>query len=371
MFLRAINLKRQIGQIVLCGSQAREVQLKPDPHSGKLNAQKNVQDHPNRPIILDRSFSGMAVRTLLRSVHYGTSITGTPLCLIAFEVLFIFPTSATLRFTNASITASFTRTPDKLIVSSPTDVSVLTPILVKNFCPRKFFGAVQHENRKWIYRLDVPLNLTPPFAQTGINPSVSMESSFIRDYRMEVRGLPIANNTVKWTLVENAKQKEGIPDIFTCALLVEHDGNPFQADVSVSVRPGVALPSIRLDALPWSKDDPVLFHPGMEFAVKLSHRRLDQLDETEWLSLVDFPVEYQVRASRLSTNCHYNRFIEPNNLCVRTTPVDPRLVAEDRSQNLRNTLNDCSLESNRLRICTGCGLFSFFLVCFACCGLLY
>jgi len=88
-------------------------------------------------------------------------------------------------------------------------------------------------------------------------------------------------------------QKEGIPDIFTCAILVEHDGNPFQADISVSVRPGVALPSIRLGALPWSKDDPVLFRPGMEFAAKLSHRRLDQLGETDWLSLVDFPSEYQ------------------------------------------------------------------------------
>jgi hypothetical protein len=288
----AEDLEAKIEQTV-CGSQVREVPLNLDPHSGDLSAQKNVQDHPNRPVILDRNFSGMAVRTLLRSVHYGTSATGSALCLIAFEVIFIFPTSATLRFKSANITASFTGTPDKLIVSSPTDISVPTPILVKNFCPRKFFGAVQQEDRKWVYRLDVPFNLTVPFAQTGVNPSVSMERSFIRDYRMEIRGLPIAENTVKWSLSENAKQGEGIPDIFTCALLVEYDGGPFQADISVSVRPGVVLPSIRLDALPWSKDDPVLFHPGREFAAKLSHRRLDQLNETEWLSLVDFPREYQ------------------------------------------------------------------------------
>ena len=245
--------EKPIGQIV-SSSQVREVPLKLDPHSGDLSAQKNVQDHPNRPVILDRSFSGMAVRTLLRSVHYGTSTTGTLLCLIAFEVLFIFPTSATLRFTNANITASFTRTSDKLIVSAPTDVSVPNPILVKNFCPRKFFGAVQQEDRKWTYSLSMPLNFTAPFVQTGVNPSLSHESSSARDHRMKITGLVIADNALKWTLVENAMQKEGIPDIFTCAILVEHDGNPFQANISVSVRPGVALPSIRLGALPWSKD---------------------------------------------------------------------------------------------------------------------
>lgn len=282
------------------------VPLELDPHSGDLGAQKNVQDNPNRPVILDRSFNGMAVRTLLRSVHYGMSTTGSPLCLIAFGIHFIFPTSATLRFTYANVTASFTRSSDKLIqVSSPTNVSVSSPIFVKNFCPRKFFGTVQREDRKWIYNLDLALNFAPPFVQTGINPSVSRETSYSRDHRMKISGLPIATNTVKWTLSENAKQKEGIPDIFTCALLVEYDGNPFQAVVSVSVRPSVALPSIHLGALPWSKDDPVLFHPGKEFAAKLSHRRLDQLNEAEWLSLVDFPTEYQVRASPLSTNRYY------------------------------------------------------------------
>jgi hypothetical protein len=305
------------------------IPLELDPHSGDLGAQKNLQDNPNRPVILDRSFSGMAVRTLLRSVHYGTSTTGTPLCLIAFGVHFIFPTSATLRFTYANITASFTKSSDKLIVSSesPTDVSVPSPILVKNFCPRKFFGTVQREDMKWIYNLDLALNFAPPFVQTGVNPSVSRETSYSRDHRMKISGLPIASNTVKWTLVENAKQKEGIPDSFTCALLAEHDGNPFQAAVSVSVRPGIALPSIHLDALPWSKDDPVLFHPGKEFAVKLSHRRLDQLNEAEWLSLVDFPTEYQVRASPLSTIPHYIVVpIESNNLHVGTIPVDAHLV---------------------------------------------
>lgn len=286
-------------------SQVREVPLKLDPHSGDLSAQKNVQDHPNRNVILDRSFGGMAVRTLLRSVHYGTSVTGTPLCLIAFEFLFVFPTSVTFRFKSANIIASFIRTPDKLIINSPTDVSVPTPVLVKNFCPRKFFGVVQHENRKWTYQLDVPINLTAaPLPSIGLTPSIGMERSFIRDYRMEIRGLPIEENTVKWTLSENVKQKEGIPDIFTCAVLVEHGGNPFQANVSVSVSPGTPFPSIRLDALPWSKDDPVLFHPGFEFSTKLSHRRLDQLNEDEWLSLVDFPREYQVCASPLFTNCY-------------------------------------------------------------------
>jgi hypothetical protein len=281
-------------QPLLAQAQAREVPLKPDPHSGDLSAQKNQPGQLNRKVITERSFAGMVVRALLRSVQYRTSTDGKPLCLAAFEVLFIYDNS-TFRFKSADVIVSFTKTPDNLIVGLP--ASVLTPVVVQNFCPRRVYGLPSSEEHKWTYHIDMVANFTLPPVQTSIAPSINRETSYMRDHRMEIRGLPIKSNTVKWTLFENAKQQKGIPDRFTCAVLLEHDGTPFQAEVRVSVRASVAVLSLPLafNAQPWSKDDPVLFQPGAEFAAKVPPQHLSQMKEADWLLLVDLPKEYDVR----------------------------------------------------------------------------
>ncbi|KAK6339265.1 hypothetical protein TWF718_008687 [Orbilia javanica] len=270
----------------------REVPFTIDASSGVLGRQENLDGEANRKLITEQSFfRNTGFRAILRGVQYGTYYQ-KPSCLIAFDFLFVFDSNALPRFKSADIIIEFTKTEDKGIVGQGRGLSnneSRGSVTVLNFCPRQLYGVPTLENRQWSFGLAIPLLISAGPFQTGFEPSVEYETKFPKNHRAEIKGLPISSsgvantNAVKWSVKENRKEGNGIPDRVTCAILVEYDGQPFQASVEVSVKTHL---NITLAAMPWSKDDPVLLKPNNNFGTVTSKISFEELQLEDWLGVV-------------------------------------------------------------------------------------
>ncbi|KAK6332561.1 hypothetical protein TWF730_004221 [Orbilia blumenaviensis] len=270
----------------------RDVPFIIDPSSGVLGRQEHLDGETNRSLITDQSFiRNTGFRGILRGVQYGT-YHQKPSCLLVFDFLFVFDADSMPRFKAADIIIEFVKTKDGTVIGanyvSPNN-ETQGSVTVLNFCPRHIYGVPILESRKWSFGIAVPLLLSVGPVQTGPEASVQYETRFPKTHRAEIKGLPIAssgvtnNNAVKWSIRENRKENRGIPDRVTCAILVEYDGHPFQASVEVSVKTHM---NITLAALPWSKDDPILFKPNSNLGTVTSKFSFEELQLEDWLGVV-------------------------------------------------------------------------------------
>ena len=130
-----------------------------------------------------------------------------------------------------------------------------------------------------------------PILQPSVG--VSHETSYPRQHKMEIRGLPLAEDDgVRWSIAENSKQKSGIPDIIPCAILAVYDGEPFQAEVKIKIRTDSLF---SISANPWSKDDPVLLRPNASFGETRLDPQLERMTTEDWEKLVKFSAGTTVR----------------------------------------------------------------------------
>lgn len=270
----------------------RDVPFIIDPSSGVLGRQENLDGETNRNLITDQSFiRNTGFRGILRGVQYGT-YHQKPSCLLVFDFLFVFNADSLPRFKAADIIIEFTKTEDKVVVDKSrrlSDNESRGSVTVLNFCPRHIYGVPILESRKWSFGLAIPLLLSAGPVQTGLEPSVQYETKFPKTHRAEIKGLPISSsgvtntNAVKWSIRENRREGNGIPDRVTCAILVEYDGQPFQASVEVSVKTHM---NITLAAMPWSRDDPVLFKPNNNLGTVTSKISFEELQLEDWFGVV-------------------------------------------------------------------------------------
>ena len=90
-------------------------------------------------------------------------------------------------------------------------------------------------------------------------------------------------NTVKYWLKENKRQQGGIPEQLNATIVLIYEG-PFQA--VVDVRSTVIFDIL---AQPWTKDDLVLFEPGIEVGPPVRDNRdseFSTLNEEDWRRIV-------------------------------------------------------------------------------------
>ena len=99
------------------------------------------------------------------------------------------------------------------------------------------------------------------------------------------------NDAVNWTITENAAVREGIPDEFNFAILVQHAGGPFQATVETKVR---TKSGIRLFGWPWPRPSPLSLRPGISLGRPLGLTTFDDLRDTHWGMLAPYEGSYLV-----------------------------------------------------------------------------
>jgi len=122
-----------------------------------------------------------------------------------------------------------------------------------------------------------------------------------------VYGHPNARDTnvVQWNLVENKLQRDGIPDIFRCGVIVMHDQEEFIADVKVSFSTCSALRQLIMNGMPWTKDHPIFFKRGevterVDALHEYAGRDLSTLTDEEYLRLAPMPTEFEVHKFLIS-----------------------------------------------------------------------
>lgn len=253
--------------------------------SNELAGQRNEHENAaNRLTVIDRlHLKGTELRVFLHTVLHG-SLHGKAAVFVALEFNFIFREDS-FRFTSAEIltkwhkrTASAPQSDPRFSGNTKKKPPALRPVEVISHSPVKIYGNPTRENRKWTFGIAVPVSATVGIASVGVQP-------------------PSAASGSEEAHDENSAQASGIPNKFTCAMLVPYgSGNPAddvsgcQATVSVTVK--TSWPGVSLRGMPWNADEPVLFIPGNNLDNALSITEFERLTEADWKSVVDYPVEF-------------------------------------------------------------------------------
>ena len=253
--------------------------------AGTELGQKNegAQDF-NRTKVHQRDLGDLSIVSTLSRVEYG-SWEGKSACLITFGFSFDSGNVETYRFTSARIIIEFTSR----------QAGCSDPIVV-NFGPKRLLGQKTEEDRRWLYAgaFEAKTNIGP--FEVGPNLRAESEGSFIRTYTEVIKATDWGDenhrhpNTVKYWLKENKRQKGGIPDRLNATVVVIYD-SPFQAVVDVS-----STAIFDLLARPWTKDDPVLFEPGVEEGLPVRATRdseFSTLNEEDWKRIVTSSLDAQ------------------------------------------------------------------------------
>ena len=248
-----------------------------DETSAELGQHNEGDQDFNRSKVHQRDLGDLSIVSTLSRVEYGLW-DGKSACLVTFSFSFNSGNMKTCRFTSARVIIEFT--------SRQADSS--DPIVV-NFGPKRLLGQKTEEDRRWLYvgEFEAKANIGP--FSVGPNLRAESEGSFTKTYMEVVKANEWGDkshkypNTVKYWLKENKRQEGGIPDQINATIVVIYEG-PFQAVVDVS-----STAIFDLLARPWTKDDPVLFEPGVEEGPPVRDNRdseFSTLNEEDWRRIV-------------------------------------------------------------------------------------
>lgn len=252
------------------------------PYSSVIDNRSGLHED-GKILHLESSLVDAGIIGTIRSVSYGTW-NSRPACLLAMRYFFKFGESS--RFKSTEIVITF---------DSPTKRAGGRAPIVRNFSPRKVYGIKSTEDKQWHY--DVGIESALPSGPVSITPSVSAgkESSFTREHHLEIIGKPWSSrdqldfNQVVWTAHETKTQKHGIPDELNLAVVVEHDGSPFQAFVEAEGK----TTNITLRAWPWDRKNPLLFSPATPLGKPPPTTEFDKMSAADWRGLAPYTGEYE------------------------------------------------------------------------------
>ncbi|KAE8372518.1 hypothetical protein BDV26DRAFT_274038 [Aspergillus bertholletiae] len=244
----------------------------------------------------DRQHIGnTAVRVLLRTVQHGLW-KGSPAALMSFEFFFTFGEDAAARFTRADICFRISQ------AEAPNPVAVLKTWEVSALCPRKIYGnPTQEEDRQWKYALVAPIVAPLRVNSFGLTPPVDLESAYPKDHRLTISGFRV-HDGARWVITENKTQQSGIPDQFTCAMIVPYaNADTFSMDVAVTL--STNRPALKLVALPWTREDPIHIPPGQDLGLVMPITDFQELTQDHWRTSAEYPIEDQVNTQEILTHC--------------------------------------------------------------------
>lgn len=262
---------------VLQTYQRRVSAFQVDESSVELGQRNASATEYNRVKIHQRDLRNHTVEARLTRVEYGTW-EGQTACLVALKFSFHSSGSKALRFTRGSISVGFTSR----------DTRNRDPAVV-NFGPKRLFGSKTSGSLTWSYGGAFSFKATAGPVEIGPEVQATRDLVFERQYLQVINvwgwgdRRHVEPNHVKCSLDENPLEESGIPEELSLTMIVTFEG-AFQARVSVGT---TAI--FDLLAYPWTKDDPVLFQPGVSYgpAMRASGTTdFATLTRAEWEKLV-------------------------------------------------------------------------------------
>lgn len=265
------------------------VELQVDTNSGHLGTRKEIgpdSSHANQ-----RSFGRRGVRGNVVHLEHGT-YAGGPASLISMKFYFLHDgAESSGRFNKAEIRVSFDKILDEDIAPEKASVPA-----VKHFSPSLIQGRPTQALVSERASVGLDASVAPAVASVaGLGASVGYSSThtFDREYQVKIKGIPWCSsshnkeveNTVIWKLTENAKQAEGIPLELNVALLVQHDGFPFEGTVEIKAW---TKSNVRLFGWPWPKPNPLIFKPTVSLGLPAGLASYDELKDEHWERLAPF-----------------------------------------------------------------------------------
>ena len=243
--------------------------------------QRNTDDQDfNRLKITQRDLGSMSVIGSLTKVEYG-KWANEDACLISFRFQFHKGNATMFRFEKADIVIEFQARPPGRPDHDPA---------VLQYGPKKLQSTGTTEAHGWHYTASLSANVGVGPAQAGPTLEFGRHGIHNRQYAAMIESDDWGNrrhrrpNCVKIWLREDEKQKDGIPLELLASVVVQTD-RPFQANVSVKVDS-----IFNLVAWPWSKDDPLLLQPGVNFGTPIRETTtatdFSSLTVEEWRQLV-------------------------------------------------------------------------------------
>lgn len=191
-----------------------EFYFEPAPDEDSLLARREPNIEVNKNVVSDNTVAQChcSAQTLL--VEYGV-YKNEAACLLGFE--FTFHPYLT-RYKHAKIDVVFTR-----IESNDPNLNIVL------FYPHEVKGQVSEETIKKALSGDVTIGYEPYVSVTG---HISEEREGVKQYYMTLKGSHVGTDGVRWTLEENAYQKDGIPLRFVGFVIISGSG-PFTAEFDI------------------------------------------------------------------------------------------------------------------------------------------
>ncbi|KAK4112885.1 hypothetical protein N656DRAFT_779105 [Canariomyces notabilis] len=258
----------------------RQAPLVLDESSHELGIRNRDDTDFNRTKITQRDLGSLSVIGSLTKVEYG-NWAGQEACLLAFRFQFQKGNATAFRFSKADIVIEFQARPPG---NPDHDPAVL------RYGPKFLRSTGTLEQRGWHYTASLSASAGLAVVEAGPAVEFGRSSFYARQYAAVVESDDWGNrkhrrpNCVKIWMREDDRQEGGIPLELLAAVVVQTDRS-FQANVSVRVDS-----IFNLVAWPWSKDDPLLLEPGVNFGQPLrqgtSNLDFSTITAEEWRQLV-------------------------------------------------------------------------------------
>lgn len=270
---------------VLASYRSRVLTFEFDSEQQELGQKNDSEQDYNRPKIAQRDLGDLSTIATLTSVQWGTW-GGDSACLMCVRVQFQKGLHKLLRFGQALIVIQYSCRPPGATANDPR---------VVDYGPKSLRAKPTEEDRTWWY--DINFSAKAPAGPVSLGPGVNggKNGKFARKYAAEVTiddWSPRTHrfpNCVKCYLKEDPKQADGVPCELNMAVIIQASG-PCQA--TVVVRAGNIF---NLLATPWTRDDPVLLKPGVNYGTQVcgaTAMDFQSLTKEDWKNLVTPDLEF-------------------------------------------------------------------------------
>jgi hypothetical protein len=252
-------------------------------------------------------FLRWGVNASVIGLHHG-KYDGHPASLVIFQIEYAVDGGRRRsRFAESTITVTFGRPggASQKSASDPQNDNNNNPLRVKLYGPKRLKGPVtqvEHESKTTKAAVLKSPDPVPITLEARVNKTNSRK--FFKNHMVDIRGTPWEThgryNKAKWQLNENEPLEEGIPMDFKFAVVVQHDGESFQATVEITAQAKVRITNQREIGLPlfcgwpWSELAPLLLNTDVLFGPELKSLNFDQLTEDDFERFCEFSDETSV-----------------------------------------------------------------------------
>lgn len=257
----------------------RAVGFDTEVQSSELGPQRNIGEE-TRTKITQKKFRGGGLTASIARVCYGT-FEQKKAVIVVIRLLMHCPMDM----------RQLRRLEVKLSFKPQTEAKAFP--IVRNLSPRKVQGVLNKNEPKWSYKTE--RQCFNSIMAHNINSAIkNNEQNSSESTRLIIEGEPWADRRGEvphkacWDIKAEGEPIVGIPNEVNLAVAVEYE-EAFRAVVKITLNLPVYEKIFAVLAVPWSKDDPILFpvrEPGPFIGEALKTTQFETLSDTDWAALI-------------------------------------------------------------------------------------